>query len=156
MQLNLRKGVRYSTSTAYLKPAMKKYKNLTVRTGVQVTKVIIKDKKAVGVAFKTQLVGLYNRLTLSSPQDQERTISCSGEVILCCGAVGTPHLLMLSGIGPKAELEKFNIPVEMDLPGVGQNLQDHTFVFEMYPTKTPIGYCLPRDEVWTYFSFSYS
>ncbi|GJL56052.1 MAG: oxygen-dependent choline dehydrogenase [Nitrospirales bacterium] len=105
--------------------------NLTVKTGALVTRVIFEDdadgsKKAVAVEY---LDGqhLYRADPLVNPMPQageRKTVRFSREVILSGGAFNTPQMLMLSGIGPKAELEKHRIDVQVDLPGVGQNLQD--------------------------------
>jgi choline dehydrogenase len=133
VQMNVRNGLRYNTSRAYLKPA-KTRKNLHIRTLAHVTKVLIEDKKAVGVTFKR------------SATDKEIVVKCRREVILSAGAVGSPQILLLSGIGPKEDLERLGIPVEVDLPGVGRNLQDHVFSFELFPSKAKIGYFPPEEE----------
>src|SRR5262249_37331107 len=82
-------------------------------------------KKAVGVEF-IEGKSLYRADPRSgnAPEGQKHQVMVSREVILAAGAYNTPQLLKLSGVGPKAELERFNIPVNVDLPGVGTNLQD--------------------------------
>ncbi len=112
-QLTQRDGKRCSTSTAFLEPARSR-PNLTIETNVQVHRVLIENGRAVGVA------GL--RL------DEEITIRAEREVILCAGAYNSPQLLMLSGIGPAGLLTALGIPVAVDQPQIGQNLQDHVLV----------------------------
>ncbi|CAH1772314.1 unnamed protein product [Owenia fusiformis] len=103
------KGERSSTATAFLYPVMHR-ENLHIATKAHVTKVLLKGKKAVGVAYIRDLV--------------KRKVNARKEVILSAGVIGSPHILLLSGIGPKNHLEAMNIPVVADLP-VGENLQDH-------------------------------
>lgn len=102
-------GRRWSAADAYLKPALSR-RNLTVQTQAQVSRVLFEGTRAVGVE--------YRRGGLQQAKARR-------EVILCGGAVNSPQLLMLSGIGPAAHLEEHGIGVVVDLPGVGQNLQDH-------------------------------
>ncbi len=106
------KGVRQSAAIAYLKS---RPKNLTVRTGVHVARVVTEDCRAVGL------------LTLTG-----EVIRAEREVILCQGAIGTPQLLMLSGIGPADHLRFHNIEVLADLPSVGAHLSDHPNVSMQY------------------------
>jgi choline dehydrogenase len=109
-QLTQRNGQRCSAATAYLHPAMSR-PNLTVRTDALVTKVIIEGGQAVGVSY----------LHHGEPQ----TARANGEVILSGGAVNSPQLLMLSGIGPAEHLIEMGIDVVADSRGVGVNLSDH-------------------------------
>ena len=103
-------GQRCSAAKAFLTPNLNR-SNLTVITDAQVQKILIKDKIATGVCY--QIKGhRYN-------------IFAKKEVLLSAGAFNSPQLLMLSGVGPKAEIEKHNIVLEHELRGVGQNLQDH-------------------------------
>lgn len=115
---------RESSATAFLRPAMKR-PNLTVITRAQTTKVIVKDGRAVGVEF------LHAK--------QVARAMAEGEVILSSGAVNSPRLLLLSGIGPADELRKHGIPVVHELPGVGRNFQDHMDVYLTAET-TPVSY----------------
>lgn len=101
---------RWSTAAAYLRPAQNR-KNLTVLTNAHATRVLIEDGKAIGIEFCT-------------PQGLS-TAQAKGEVILSCGAIGSPQLLLLSGIGPGQHLFDMKIPVAHELPGVGANLQEH-------------------------------
>jgi choline dehydrogenase len=109
-QTTTRKGRRCSTAVGYLHPAMKR-PNLQVITRAHTERVLFEGKRAVGVAFR---------------QDgQTRTARAKREVVLCGGAIGSPQILMLSGVGPQEHLTELGIPVVHHLPGVGQNLQDH-------------------------------
>ena len=106
------KGVRQSAAIAYLRSPPK---NLKIMTETQVAKVIIENRRATGI--KTT---------------QGKTISARQEVIICQGAIGTPQLLMLSGIGPSKHLGDIGIETVVDLPGVGSNLADHIDVSMQY------------------------
>jgi choline dehydrogenase-like flavoprotein len=95
---------------------MGKRSNLNVQTGVQVERILFEGKRAVGVSY--------------NQGGKRHSIRANKEVILCAGAFNSPQLLMVSGVGPEKELQKFGIPLVHDLPGVGQNLQDHPdFIF---------------------------
>jgi choline dehydrogenase len=107
-----RDGARWSTASAYLRPALAR-SNLVVVTGAQAMHVLFEGRRAVGVEYECD-----GRVERAS----------AGEVILGGGVINSPHLLLLSGIGPAAELERHGIAVVHDLPGVGRNLQDHTEV----------------------------
>lgn len=108
-RVNQRRGRRWSAADAYLKPAMRR-KNLTVLTNVHVTRIVVERGRATGVEY------LHGGAT--------QRASCR-EVIASSGAINSPQLLMLSGIGPAKELRTHAIDVVHDLPGVGQHLQDH-------------------------------
>jgi choline dehydrogenase len=122
-RLNISKGRRWSAADAYLRPALHRG-NLTVWTNVNVLRVLTDGARATGVAY---LRGA-----------SVRTVAAMAEVILCAGTVGSPHLLMLSGIGPRADLETHGIPVVADLGGVGANLQDHVGVPMSYFCLEPV------------------
>jgi choline dehydrogenase len=109
-QVTQKRGVRVSHATAYLLPVLHR-PNLTVITGAQVVRIIIDGGCAKGVEYV-------------NGNNLNKTYS-NGEIILCGGAIHTPHILMLSGIGPADHLLKVGVPVVMDMPGVGQNLHDH-------------------------------
>lgn len=109
-QVTQKDGLRFSAAKAFLTPAITR-KNLTVLTHSKVSKILVKDKVAYGVQYQQE-----NSLF---------TLKANKEVILSAGAIHSPQLLMLSGIGVKSELEQLNIKVEHDLIGVGKNLQDH-------------------------------
>ena len=121
--LSTRNGWRCSTADAYLSPARHR-RNLRVETGVRVTKVLFEGRRAVGVAYHGH-VG-------------EATVRAEREVILCAGALQTPQLLQLSGVGARALLESFGIPVVHELPGVGENLQDHLQARVIFECSKPI------------------
>lgn len=123
MHMTVKNGVRASTANAYLRPAMSR-NNLTVITHALVHKVILEGKKAVGVKYehKGKIID----------------VAANKEVILSAGSIGSPHILQLSGIGPKAVLETANIEVKHDLPGVGENLQDHLEFYFQFKCKQPI------------------
>jgi choline dehydrogenase len=104
-------GKRQSTAVAFLKPAMESRPNLTVLTKAPVIKLIIENGNCVGVEY----------LHAGKPVK----VLAGKEVIVSAGAVATPWLLMLSGLGPAQQLRRHGIPVVVNLPGVGQNLQDH-------------------------------
>jgi choline dehydrogenase-like flavoprotein len=105
-----RGGVRWSAADAFLRPVRAR-PNLRVVTNAQASRVIFNGRRAVGVAFRDN--------------GAERTLRAAGAVILAAGAIGSPHLLELSGVGDGARLAALNIPVVHHLPGVGENLQDH-------------------------------
>ncbi|MGW0201653.1 choline dehydrogenase [Nonomuraea sp. NPDC003201] len=115
---NIRRGRRLSAARAYLHPVMKR-PNLTVKTRVLVTKVVFDGNRAVGVEFDGGRVR-------------------AGEVILCGGAINSPQLLQLSGIGNADELRDLGIDVVHDLPGVGENLQDHLEVYIQHGCREPV------------------
>ncbi|MGF1762174.1 choline dehydrogenase [Aliivibrio kagoshimensis] len=123
MHMTVDKGVRASTSNAYLRRAMKR-KNLTVKKRVITRKVLLKNRKAVGVEIELR--------------GKVHNVYANTEVLLSAGSIGSPQLLQLSGIGPKAVLEQANITVQHDLPGVGENLQDHLEVYFQYTCHQPI------------------
>lgn len=109
-QLTQKNGERHSAARAYLHPCLSR-PNLKVLTETQVTRLIFQDTRVIGIEC------------VQSGQIQQ--IQAKQEVILSGGAINSPQLLMLSGIGPANHLETLNIPVVINLPGVGQNLQDH-------------------------------
>jgi choline dehydrogenase len=109
-QTTTRNGRRCSTAVGYLRPAMQRA-NLHVVTGALTEKVLLEGRRAIGVSFRRD-----GRLCMAR---------AAREVILCGGAVNSPQLLMLSGIGPQPHLAEFGIPFVHHLPGVGQSLQDH-------------------------------
>jgi choline dehydrogenase len=109
-QTTTRQGRRCSTAVGYLRPAMTR-PNLRVVTGALADKIVFDGRRAVGVMFR---------------QDgQSRTARAVREIILCGGAINSPQLLLLSGIGPQDHLGALGIPLVQHLPGVGQSLQDH-------------------------------
>jgi choline dehydrogenase len=108
-----RRGRRFSVVDGYLRPARRR-PNLTVVTEALVTRVLVEGRRARGVAY---------RLHGDTGEDEEAL--AEREVILCAGAIGTPHLLQLSGIGPREPLGRAGVTLVHELPGVGSNLLDH-------------------------------
>ncbi len=119
---NVHRGRRLSAARAYLYPVMDR-PNLTVATRAFVTKIIFNGTRAVGVEFRHQ--GKVKRVR-------------SAELILAGGAINSPQLLQLSGVGNAAELTTLGIDAVADLPGVGENLQDHLEVYVQYGSKLPV------------------
>jgi choline dehydrogenase len=118
-QVTQRAGRRWSAADAYLRPAMPR-PNLTVATDARATRIVVEGGRAIGVRYL---------------QDgAEEFAVAEAEVMLCAGAIGSPHLLMLSGVGPADHLREQGIPVAVDSPGVGANLSDHPVVTAMWHT----------------------
>ncbi|MGI4815033.1 MAG: GMC family oxidoreductase [Janthinobacterium lividum] len=111
--VNHKYGKRFSSSRAFLHPIWNR-PNLTIITEALVERIDFQDKRATGVTM--------------TRAGQRQSLTAAREVLLCGGAINSPQLLMLSGIGPRAELQRHGIEVRVDLPGVGQNLQDHPTV----------------------------
>ena len=112
-QVTHKNGERYSAAKAYLTPNRSR-PNLHIITGAHATRVLLEKKRAVGVEYIQDGV--------------DKQLNCKREVLLCAGALQSPQLLMLSGIGPHAHLLENGIATQHDLPGVGQNLHDHVDV----------------------------
>jgi choline dehydrogenase len=124
-------GRRYSAARAYLDP-IRKRPNLHVRSGIQVGRVLTEGTRATGIAFRRG----------SGAEERE----LGGEIILCAGAMGTPHVLELSGIGPKEALERVGVPVVADLQAVGENLQDHLAVHMQHRCTRPVSLVAMRQK----------
>ena len=120
---NIHRGRRLSAARAYLHPVMGR-KNLTVKTRAFVTRIVFEGDRAVGVEYTT------------GGRSTHRAMG--GEVILAGGAINTPQLLQLSGVGPATDLEALGIPVRRDLSGVGDHLQDHLEVYIQYASTQPV------------------
>jgi choline dehydrogenase len=97
---------------------------LTIRTGAHCTRLVLERQRAIGVEYLT------NR--------QSRTVRAEREIVLCGGTFDSPKLLLLSGLGPAEQLRRLNISVQVDLPGVGQNLQDHLLLSVFYKSKVEL------------------
>ena len=121
--LTTRRGWRCSAATAYLRPARGR-SNLRVLTQAQATRVLFEGRRAVGVVYRQA--------------GAEHAASAHREVLLCAGAVQTPQLLQLSGVGPRSLLAEFGIPLVHELPGVGENLQDHLQARAIFECTRPI------------------
>jgi choline dehydrogenase len=122
-QATIHRGRRRSAADAYLRPARRR-RNLTVWTGAHVLRVLIAEGRAVGL--EVQRGG------------RRSVVSAAREIILSAGAIGSPHLLMLSGIGPEAHLRAHGIEVAADVPAVGHNLQDHPITGVLARTRQPV------------------
>ncbi len=132
------RGRRWSASRAYYHP-VKHRANLTLKTRSLASRILFEGKRAVGVEY-------------FRGKRRERVY---GREILCCGgAINSPHLLQLSGIGNAAELEKLGIRVIEDLPGVGENLQDHLEVYVQYACKKPVS-IYPALKPWNQLRIGY-
>ncbi|HLO82832.1 MAG TPA: GMC family oxidoreductase N-terminal domain-containing protein [Chitinophagaceae bacterium] len=125
LQFTIRNGVRQSTAAAFLKPILGRT-NLTIRTGCQVSRIIIENGEAKGVEYITR-----KKLT--------ETVTCNKEIIVSGGAFQSPQILMISGIGDRNELEKLGIALKKHLPGVGKNLQDHAWSGVSCESSVPTG-----------------
>ncbi|MEH6632255.1 MAG: choline dehydrogenase [Halopseudomonas aestusnigri] len=123
MHMTVKDGVRWSTANAYLKPVLKR-PNLKVISNALTKRIVMEGKKATGIEIE---VG-----------GQTQIHKAATEVILSSGSVGSPQLLQVSGIGPAEVLKKAGVEVVHDLPGVGENLQDHLEVYFQFRCKEPI------------------
>ena len=123
-QTTTRDGKRSSTYHAFLEGEVEQRPNLEVICGAQVIKVLLEadpdSLRATGVEYRTA-------------DRQTATVLAAKEVVLSAGAVGSPHLLMLSGVGPQAELDAVGVPCHLDAPDVGKHLKDHLHVALVYP-----------------------
>jgi 4-pyridoxate dehydrogenase len=122
LQSTVRNGRRCSAAVAYLRPALKRH-NLTVRVGALATRVLFEGTKAVGIQYLSD--GALN------------SVRAEREVLLCGGVINSPQLLMLSGIGEPEQLRAYDIKVQLSLPGVGKNLQDHISAAVSYSRREP-------------------
>ena len=122
LQMSIKDGRRCSAAVAYLRPALRR-SNLTVKVNTLVARVLFDGEKAIGVEIIEK--GLRQK------------VAASREVILSGGVINSPQLLMLSGIGEAKHLREHGIKVKVNLPGVGQNLQDHVSTIVMYKRKAP-------------------
>ena len=124
VQTNTRKGKRSSTYHAYLEGEAEARPNLTIITGALVTRVVLEGEgeslTATGIEYR-DFAGA------------SHIVHAAREVILSAGAIGSPHILMLSGIGPRRELEAAEVPCRHDLPGVGKHLKDHLLIGMAFP-----------------------
>lgn len=122
-QVTQKLGRRHSAAVGYLHPALSR-PNLTLHTQALTTRLLFAGSRAVGVAYLKDGV--------------EQEVRVNKEVILSGGSVNSPQLLLLSGVGPADQLRSLGIPVVADLPGVGENLQDHLFVSVCYTSTQPV------------------
>ncbi|MFO1061445.1 MAG: GMC family oxidoreductase N-terminal domain-containing protein [Dongiaceae bacterium] len=124
-QVTMRGGLRSSAAVAYLRPARRR-RNLEVVVNRMVTRILVEGGRAVGVEYREG--------------GAVRTMRAEREVIVASGGIGSPHLLLRSGIGPADHLRAVGVPVAHDLPGVGENLHDHVDVFLIYDLTGPHSY----------------
>ncbi len=122
--LDLRDGRRGGVLTSYLQPALARG-NLTLETGARATRLVIENNRCVGVEYVQN--------------GRQATARCSREVVVSCGAIESPKLLMLSGIGNADQLRQHGIAVRIDLPGVGENFHDHPLVIGPFGRMTEPG-----------------
>ncbi|WP_424627825.1 GMC family oxidoreductase [Bradyrhizobium sp. SYSU BS000235] len=122
-QATAKRGLRYSTAKAFLRRALKR-PNLDLVTHAQVTRILFDGVRARGVAFVHEGANV--------------EVTANREILLCAGAIQSPHILQLSGVGPEGLLRQYGIPVVKALPGVGENLQDHVQARFILETKKKI------------------
>jgi choline dehydrogenase len=123
MDMTVGAGRRSSTANAYLRPAMKR-PNLVVRTHALATGILFDGKRAVGLRYRRG--------------DALQTVHVRRELLVCGGPINSPQLLKLSGLGPAAELRQHGITVTRDMPGVGENLQDHLEFYFQVACREPV------------------
>ena len=133
LPMNNPEGIRMSTALTYINPIRHRL-NLSIRANVLVRRIVFDGKKATGVEVDSGGEGF---------------VAEGDEIILSAGAIGSPHLLMLSGVGPASELNAQGVPLILDLPGVGQNLRDHPLVYTSYrsPEEYSIDLDAPRAQI---------
>ncbi|XP_067931288.1 choline dehydrogenase, mitochondrial-like isoform X2 [Watersipora subatra] len=122
-EMTIHKGKRWSTSQAYLRPALSR-NNLNIESRAHTTRILMNGKNAIGVEFEQN--------------GSLHTVHAAKEVILCGGAINSPQLLLLSGIGPADHLKSLDIEPVVNLPGVGENLQDHLELQVQHRCKEPV------------------
>jgi choline dehydrogenase len=127
MDMTVHRGRRWSAAVAYLRPALRR-PNLRLRTGVLVRRIVFDGPRGVPRAVGVEITA----------GGQLQTLRARREVILCGGAINSPQLLQLSGIGNPDELRSLGLEVVAVLPGVGENLQDHIETYVQYACKQPI------------------
>jgi choline dehydrogenase len=123
MDMTVSGGRRCSAANAYLRPAMRR-SNLSVRTHALATRILFEGRRAMGVRYRHG--------------DLRYEVHARREVILCAGPINSPQLLKLSGVGAYEELSDFGIPIVHDLPGVGENLQDHLEFYFQLASREPV------------------
>ena len=136
MQHSIKNGRRHSAFTAFVKPILNR-PNLTVRTGYLVERVLFEGRVAVGVEILHK--------------GKRTKIAAAREVILSGGAINTPQLLMLSGVGPGEELQRHGIERVLDSPGVGRNLQDHFYIHTSWRSTPDSSYNANLAGLWKYW-----
>lgn len=122
--VNIKNGQRHGANEAYLEPIVGKRDNLTILSEAQVTKLTMRGNRVTGVEYK-------------KGRKKER-VNADKEVIVCGGAIESPHILLNSGIGPAAHLREVGVDVRVDLPGVGENFHNHVLTGMIYETKRAV------------------
>ncbi len=122
--LTIANGIRQSAADAYLIPALTR-PNLELITDATVNRVIVENGRCTGVEYRQR-------------SEQSEIVRCDGEVVLAAGGIGSPHLLLLSGIGPTGHLRAAGVDVVQDLPAVGLNLQDHPLTGIVYRSRRTV------------------
>ena len=128
--MTIKSGKRNSTSVAYLQPILHR-SNMAVLSNTIVTKILFSGMRATGLQFLSSGI-------LGGKRGELRSLTVRKEIILCGGAINSPQLLLLSGVGEADYLRQHDIHVVVDLPGVGRNLQDHLEVYVQYKCKEPV------------------
>jgi choline dehydrogenase len=123
LDMSVGDGQRCSAARAYLHPAMRR-RNLSVHTQARATRILFDGRRATGIGYRRG--------------GREFVARARREVLVCCGPINTPQLLKLSGVGPAAELRALGIPLVQDLPGVGENLQDHLEFYFQVACREPV------------------
>jgi len=121
--VNIKDGKRYSANEAYLTPALKR-SNVTLETNAQATRLLFDGKRCIGVEY--------------SQNDVKKVAYAGLEVVVCAGAIESPKLLLLSGIGAPAQLQQFAIPVISEVPGVGENFHNHVLAGVINEAVKPV------------------
>ncbi|MFN3523089.1 MAG: choline dehydrogenase [Phenylobacterium sp.] len=137
-QMTIHDGERWSAAKGYLHPALSR-PNLTCLTGARTSRIVIENGKAVGVEY------------IDDKTQQKKVVHAGKEVLLCAGAVQSPHILQLSGVGDPEELARHGVPVVHALKGVGQNLQDHLDCTLSWECPQPITIYSQRKGIKTLF-----
>jgi choline dehydrogenase-like flavoprotein len=148
--INVENGRRCGALVAFLEPALSR-QNLTLRTNAQAMKLVFEDQRCVGVTYRKEASsrpsgGGFNRSWRrigegdqgGEPEPGVWTVRAAKEVIVCAGAIESPKLLLLSGIGDVQQLRRFDIPLMADVPGVGQNFHNHVLVGLIAETVDPV------------------
>ena len=140
--INVKNGRRCGTLAAYLEPALSR-PNLTLRTNAQAMKLVIEDQRCVGVTYRqeapAQPTGESRRVGQDGGAEPGvQTVRAVREVIVCAGAIESPKLLLLSGIGDGEQLRQFDIPLVADVPGVGHNFHNHVLIGLTAETMSPV------------------
>jgi choline dehydrogenase len=145
-QLTIRDGQRWSASAAYLRPILGQRANLTAEIEARTTRILVEQGRAVGVEY------------VQGKNAEARTAYADAEVLLCSGAVQSPHILQLSGIGDADELRAAGVSLVHALPGVGKNLQDHldcTLSWETPNVRTAYSYSAGVNRILTGLNYAF-